>query len=260
MASLRFKYSPMNAGKSSNLLQVAHNYMERGMNCLVLKPSIDTKGEDSVVGRGMKDTRKVDYLIAPDTNVYELIINYLKTKTKIITNEEIKNRLKTIESNPKKVTVLFEAINNYLIEQGVDINKENQFSNILSAVLVDEAQFLKEKQVKELSDVAVILDIPVICFGLKTDFKGNLFEGSKALFEHANIYEELTTVCICGKKALYNARLVNGKYVKDGSQVAIDGKDKVTYISLCPEHYREFVYGQNIKEERKKVKKMLLKK
>ena len=159
------------------------------------------------------------------------------------------------EKNPKKEEKIFKIINDYLNEQGFDINKENQFNHILSAVLVDEAQFLKEKQVKELSDIAVILDIPVVCFGLKTDFKGNLFEGSKALFEHANIYEELTTVCICGKKALYNARLVNGKYVKDGSQVAIDGENKITYISLCPAHYREFVYNQNINEERKKISK-----
>jgi len=260
MASLRFKYSPMNAGKSSNLLQVAHNYMERGMNSLVLKPSIDTKGEDKVVGRGMKDTRKVDFLIAPDTNVYELIINYLKKKVKKITNSEILEKIARIESNPKKAQQLFDTINEYLIEQGIDINKENHFSNILSAVLVDEAQFLTEKQVKELSDVAVILDIPVICFGLKTDFRGELFEGSAALFKHANIYEELTTVCICGKKALYNARLVNGKYVKDGSQVAIDGEDEVTYISLCPEHYREFVHGRNVKAERIEIKKKMLKK
>jgi len=260
MASLRFKYSPMNAGKSSNLLQVAHNYMERGMNSLVLKPSIDTKGEDKVVGRGMKDTRKVDFLIAPDTNVYELIINYLKKKVKKITNSEILEKIARIESNPKKAQQLFDTINEYLIEQGIDINKENHFSNILSAVLVDEAQFLTEKQVKELSDVAVILDIPVICFGLKTDFRGELFEGSAALFKHAIICEELTTVCICGKKALYNARLVNGKYVKDGSQVAIDGEDEVTYISLCPEHYREFVHGRNVKAERIEIKKKMLKK
>lgn len=260
MASLRFKYSPMNAGKSSNLLQVAHNYMERGMNSLVLKPSIDTKGEDKVVGRGMKDTRKVDYLVAPDTNVYELILTYLKKRTKKVTNIEICEKIENIVQDSKKAEELFNVINDYLIEQGIDINKENHFSNIVSAILVDEAQFLTEKQVKELSDVAVILDIPVICFGLKTDFRGELFEGSAALFKHANIYEELTTVCVCGKKALYNARLVNGKYVKDGSQVAIDGKDEVTYISLCPEHYREFVYGRNVKNERSQIKKMMLKK
>ena len=79
------------------------------------------------------------------------------------------------------------------------------------------------------------------------------------MFRYANSLEELTTVCICGKKALHNARLVNGKYVSDGSQVAIDEKDNVTYISLCPEHYREFVYGIKIDEERKKINKLVKK-
>ena len=147
------------------------------------------------------------------------------------------------------MTYLLYGTNDYLVNQGYD----NKFDKILSAILIDEAQFLTEKQVKELSDITVILDIPVICFGLRTDFRANLFPGSEALFRYANSLEELTTVCVCGKKALHNARLVNGKYVSDGSQVAIDEKDNVTYISLCPEHYREFVYGIKINEERKKI-------
>ena len=82
MASLRFRYSPMNAGKSSNLLQVAHNYNERGMNVLLMKPSLDTKGDDRIVARGMKDSRKVDYLLAPNMNIYDLVVDYLKKNKK----------------------------------------------------------------------------------------------------------------------------------------------------------------------------------
>lgn len=256
MATLRFRYSPMNAGKSSNLLQVAHNYNERGMNVLLMKPSLDTKGDDRVVARGMKDSRKVDYLVTPSMNIYDLVVDYLKKNNKeYINNEELLKKIEQFEKDPKKISIIYNTINDYLIEK----NYDNKFDKILSAILMDEAQFLTEKQVKQLSDITVILDIPVICFGLRTDFKGNLFPGSEALFRYANSLEELTTVCICGKKALHNARLVNGKYVSDGSQVAIDEKDNVTYISLCPEHYREFVYGIKIDEERKKINKLVKK-
>lgn len=246
----------MNAGKSSNLLQVAHNYNERGMNVLIMKPSLDTKGDDRVVARGMKNSRKVDYLVTPSMNIYDLVVDYLKKNNKeYINNEELLKKIEQFEKDPKKISIIYNTINDYLIEK----NYDNKFDKILSAILIDEAQFLTEKQVKQLSDITVILDIPVICFGLRTDFKGNLFPGSEALFRYANSLEELTTVCICGKKALHNARLVNGKYVSDGSQVAIDEKDNVTYISLCPEHYREFVYGIKIDEERKKINKLVKK-
>ena len=256
MASLRFRYSPMNAGKSSNLLQVAHNYNERGMNVLLMKPSLDTKGDDRIVARGMKDSRKVDYLLAPNMNIYDLVVDYLKKNNeKYFDTGELLRKIKKIEKDPEKINLIYNTINEYLIEK----NYDNKFDKILSAILIDEAQFLTEKQVKELSDITVILDIPVICFGLRTDFKGNLFPGSEALFRYANSLEELTTVCICGKKALHNARLVNGRYVNDGDQVAIDEKDNVTYISLCPEHYREFVYGIKINEERKKINKLIKK-
>ncbi len=256
MATLRFRYSPMNAGKSSNLLQVAHNYNERGMNVLLMKPSLDTKGDDRVVARGMKDSRKVDYLVTPSMNIYDLVVEYLKKNNKEYTdNSFLIERIKKIESDPKKIDAMYNVINDYLVNQGYD----NRFDKILSAILIDEAQFLTEKQVRELSDITVILDIPVICFGLRTDFKGNLFPGSEALFRYANSLEELTTVCVCGKKALHNARLVNGKYVSDGDQVAIDEKDDVTYISLCPEHYREFVYGIDVSGEKKKINRLIKK-
>ena len=256
MATLRFRYSPMNAGKSSNLLQVAHNYNERGMNVLLMKPSLDTKGDDTIVARGMKDSRKVDYLITPDMNVFDLVVNYLKQNNKEYTdNSFLIERIKKIENDPKKIDAMYNVINDYLVNQGYD----NKFDNILSAILIDEAQFLTEKQVKELSDITVILDIPVICFGLRTDFRANLFPGSEALFRYAKSLEELTTVCVCGKKALHNARLVNGKYVNGGDQVAIDEQDDVTYISLCPEHYREFVYGIDISNEKKKINRIIKK-
>lgn len=83
-------------------------------------------------------------------------------------------------------------------------------------------------------------DIPIICYGLRTDFMGNGFPGSTRLLEIAHSIEEMKTICECGRKATMNARVVNGKYVFSGEQVAIDGKDNITYKSLCPKcFYRE---------------------
>lgn len=107
----------------------------------------------------------------------------------------------------------------------------------LHCVLVDEAQFLTESQVTQLFEFAVKKNIPVICFGLRTDFQLNGFEGSKQLLLLAHSIEELKTICRCGRKALANTRKVNGKFVFTGNQVAIDGEENVEYESLCAECY-----------------------
>lgn len=114
----------------------------------------------------------------------------------------------------------------------------------ISCVLVDEAQFLDAKSIDELTEVVDLLNIPVICYGLRADFRTELFPGSKRLFEVADSIEELKTVCFCGKKAIMNTRMVNGKYVFKGDQVAIDGEDKVTYNSLCRECYKKAKAGE----------------
>ncbi len=103
-------------------------------------------------------------------------------------------------------------------------------------ILVDEAQFLTKDQVDQLSDIVDIKNIPVICFGLKTDFQSNLFEGSKRLIELADEIEEITTICWCGKKARFNARVIDGKVVKDGEQIQLGGNE--CYTSLCRKHYK----------------------
>ena len=104
-------------------------------------------------------------------------------------------------------------------------------------IFVDEVQFLTEDQVKELWIISKLENIPVICYGLKTNFKGQLFEGSKALIEVADKIDELQTICpICGNDAKFNARLINGDYTLDGNEVAIDGFD-AEYKSLCGKCY-----------------------
>ena len=124
-------------------------------------------------------------------------------------------------------------------------NDDNLFSSVekrlkkdkISCVFVDEAQFLTDKQVWELSDVVEILKVPVMCFGLRTDFQGKLFEGSSTLLAIADELKEIKTICHCGKKANMVVRVDrNGKVLKEGAQIEIGGNEK--YISLCRKHWK----------------------
>lgn len=109
----------------------------------------------------------------------------------------------------------------------------------LNCVLVDESQFLTGEQIDQLYDVAKRDDISVIAYGLRTDFRTKLFPGSERLLELADNIEKLPTMCRCGSQAEFNCRQVDGKYVFDGAQVAIDGEGAVTYNSLCGSCYKE---------------------
>ncbi len=108
----------------------------------------------------------------------------------------------------------------------------------LDAILVDEAQFLTPKQVEELWYVSKRMNVSIICFGLKTNFKSEFFEGSRRLFELSDKFKELETICHCGVKARFNARMVNGKFITEGEEFVIDGDDKnVKYVPLCGSCY-----------------------
>ena len=195
MSKLYFRYGAMNCGKTTALLQVAHNYEERDMKVLILKPIIDTKGDNKIVTRiGLK--RKVDHLVKKDEN-----------------------------------------LNIYLKKVKDDIK----------CILVDESQFLSRDQVDELFMFSKLRSIPVICYGLRSDFKTMAFPGSLRLFEVADELEELYTICRCGKKAKFNGRILNGEFTSSGSQVAIDGENEIRYESLCGKCYLEKVLG--IKKE-----------
>lgn len=176
----------MNCGKSSALIQVAHNYQEQGKEVLLLKPKSDTKGNNKVTSR-IGISKDVDFLIKSRDNL-ESIVKSAKTKN-------------------------------------------------LACILVDEVQFLTPKQIDQLMHVTVNEDIPVICYGLRTDFRTNPFAGSSRLLQIAHSIEELKTICRCGKKALFNSRKVDGKFTTKGDQLAIDGVGEVTYESLCPKCY-----------------------
>lgn len=121
------------------------------------------------------------------------------------------------------------------------VAKDREEHGPLACVLCDESQFFTPKQAEELFLVTVDLGIPVICYGLRADFMLRGFPGSTRLLELAHTIEELKTICACGRKATCNGRKVNGVYVFEGDQVAIDTVDNVEYQSLCPQcWYREY--------------------
>ena len=118
------------------------------------------------------------------------------------------------------------------------ITREQLEKQPLSCVLVDEAQFLTKAQARQLTDIADTLRIPVLCYGLRTDFQGNLFEGSQWLLAWADNLIELKTVCHCGAKATMVLRLdASGKPAKHGAQIEIGGNDR--YVSVCRRHFKE---------------------
>lgn len=188
MAKLYFRYGAMNSGKSTAVLQVAYNYQERGMNVLLIKPAIDTKGSNKIVSR-LGAERKVDILATPDIDLEKAVGQWHK-----------------------------------------DVEP-------LGCILTDEAQFFTSDQIDQLLQIATYLDIPVICYGIRTDFLTRLFPGSLRLMEVAHSIEELKTMCRCGKKAIFNGRKIDGAFVFNGDQVAIDGEHSVEYESLCAKCY-----------------------
>ncbi|QLB42673.1 thymidine kinase [Mannheimia pernigra] len=116
--------------------------------------------------------------------------------------------------------------------------KQSCSNQTLHCILIDEAQFLTKAQVYQLGDVVDKLKIPVLCYGLRTDFQAELFEGSKYLLAWADELEELKTICDCGKKAHFVIRLnEKGDAIKEGEQIQIGGNDK--YLSVCRYHYKQ---------------------
>ncbi len=107
----------------------------------------------------------------------------------------------------------------------------------INAIIVDEAQFLSSSEIDQLSDIVDFCNIPVLCYGLRTDFQGKMFEGSIRLMELADVIEEVPTVCWCGRRAQCNARVYNSKIVRSGEQVMLGGNE--SYVSLCRKHFKE---------------------
>jgi thymidine kinase len=133
---------------------------------------------------------------------------------------------RTVDLIVDKDEDLYKTIRHYLNEKGA-----------VDCILVDEVQFITRAQVDSLFEIAVKENIPVICYGLRTDFLMNGFEGSERLLLLAHSIEELKTICSCGRKALLNGRKIDGEFVFEGNQVAIENENNVEYESLCPTCY-----------------------
>ena len=112
-----------------------------------------------------------------------------------------------------------------------------QSGSPISIILIDEAQFLSPEEVDTLSDIVDFYEIPVLCYGLRADFRTRLFPGSMRLMEIADVIEEVPTVCWCGKRAQCNTRYANGKIVREGAQIFLGSNE--SYVALCRKHYKE---------------------
>lgn len=179
MAKLFFRYSAMNAGKSTSLLQIAYNYEEQGQRVALFTAAIDDRAGVGKINSRLGLTREARVFDA-DTDFFALL------------------------GSP----------------QG------------LACVLIDEAQFMSVEQVRQLHRVAHTCGLPIICFGIRSDFRGDAFPGSAALLTLADDLEELKTICACGRKATMNVRIdAQGHKVKEGEQVVIGGNDR--YKQSC---------------------------
>ncbi len=185
--SIYFKHGCMNSGKSLELIKVAYNYRENGIDCLVLKPMLDTREQGKVSSRTKLQVDAVE--IDEQDSI------------------DVKSKL---ELNTSKI------------------------------ILVDEANFLSPDVVDTIIDFSYEHDVATLMFfGLKVDFRGELFAGSKRIIECADKIEEATSICWCGKKARQNARIVNGVVTKEGPTILVDDDStKVEYMPLCNYHYR----------------------
>lgn len=187
MAKLHFNYSTMNAGKSTLLLQAAHNYRERGMEVFLLTARLDTRAGHGRIGSRIGLGQEAETFDAED-DLFDLIA---------------------------------------MAHQATP----------LACVFIDEAQFLTEEQVWQLARVVDDLGLPVMAYGLRVDFRGQLFPGSAALLALADSLREVRTICHCGRKATMVIRQdETGKALSDGAQVQIGGNE--TYVSLCRKHWR----------------------
>jgi len=190
MAKLYFHYSTMNAGKSTVLLQAAHNYRERGMEPYLLTASFDDRAGVGRIASRIGIGQDADMFTA-QTDMFAML----------------RARL----------------------DQGP-----------VACAFVDEAQFLSVDQVWQLARAVDDLNVPVMCFGLRVDFRGELFPGSATLLALADEMREVRTICHCGKKASMVVRKdANGHVMRDGAQVQVGGNE--TYVSLCRRHWREAV-------------------
>ena len=239
MSKLFFYYSTMNAGKSTNLLQASYNYQERGFETLLFTFHKDNRS----FNKGNNEEQNDKLFISSRLGIKEEALGFDSTL-------DFKLLFEVVSSMINENKTLSEAYQLYLQKiNSKDFINEEVIKNILSiifskintrfgAIFVDEAQFLTEKQVKDLAWIVDHFNIPVLCYGLRTDFLGNVFEGSKWLLGWSDELIEMKTICPTGKKATFVLRLdSNGTPILKGEQVVIGGNDK--YLSVSRKIHQE---------------------
>jgi thymidine kinase len=220
MAKLYFYYSAMNAGKTTTLLQSAYNYHERGMRTLILKPDIDTRelGEPPSDPSGHLPPQAGEGTVGQPAAA---------GTTTVASRIGLKANARRFSGDQD----LFALVEQDMAARGA-----------LHCVFVDEAQFLSKAQVWQISDVVDRLNIPVLAYGLRTDFRGELFEGSRHLLAWADNLEEIKTICHTGRKATMVVRVdEHGRAVTDGPQVEIGGNDR--YVSVSRAEFKKISAG-----------------
>ncbi len=145
----------------------------------------------------------------------------------------LKPKIDTKAGNKISSRIGMERDVDFLIEQDSSILELLKNSTNTDVIFIDEAQFLSSNQVDELYIFSKVFDVPVICYGLRLNFKGECFEGSKRLLEMSEELEEIPTLCRCGGIARYVGRKENDEFVLDGQEVVIDGSMNVEYVPLC---------------------------
>jgi len=265
MAKLFFRFAAMGGGKSAEAIQVDFNYREDGDKVFFIKSKIDENGGPRSVSR-IGISRDVDLWIEPERS----ILNKFREIYDISEIEE-NYYFKVDFENKKNCEKQIEELDSIIYQSNKRLKKEVAF------IIIDEAQFLSDVQVEELWYITQVLDIPVIAYGLKNDFQTNLFLGSKRLFELAEDIQMLTTNPVDhGRRAHFNARTVDGEFVLEGEQVALDGsrkdlkesKSNIGYTALSKANYFSKVLKGDIgkfeelrknKEEKEiaKIKKLI---
>ncbi|QDJ97368.1 putative thymidine kinase [Aeromonas phage D6] len=275
MSKVHFIYGPMNSSKTTTLITTAYNYREEAQNPVIMKPSLDTRDGVEPMIKSRPGLTAACQLFDKSENLFVKVAGLSGA-----TQEELNWLEENLPPRPAPdVAEMVSGIRTAWINKGVMLKdilpgydqsrldelsemlktqkvrvKEYQYTRhqtlelfgtrinkTIDCVLVDEVQFLTEEQALDLLDIADYLRIPVMAFGLRNDFKGEIFPASKILMAQAEVCKENKGVCWCGRKATHVLRIAeDGTVDSDGPQVKVGGND--TYKSVCRYHHRAGMY------------------
>lgn len=278
MAKLHVTFGAMNSSKTGTMIMNAYNYREVGKNAVILKPSIDTRDGIEAVVKARAGQQSICTLFAPDQDIFKLVakmngaedyqLDWLDENLSPLVNEETVEIIEQVREQFFAVATDYrvglhaktvdqaDQIFRHLREQELKVpaKKEYQYTrhqalelfgsqmpSQIDCVLIDEMQFMTVTQAKQVLDIVDYLGIPVLVYGLRNDFKGNMFPATQILMAEAEEIRETRGICWCGSKATHVLRIgEDGTVDTDGPQVKVGGND--TYVSVCRYHHRAGQY------------------